>query len=335
MAPTRAQRRLLEIAQGFRIAAVLIAVAEFGIARHLATHPLSTEELARAVGADARAVGRLLRAAAALGMVLETENGWVLTPDAAETLVPESPSSLARYLEAQAAFYRRWGLLTETVRSGHALEASRREEESASWVRRFTLMLYEIARTTSDDIAAALLPILTGRPHPRLLDLGGGHGEFAMALARIHPTLEGTIFDLPPVIEVARELVEQNGLADRIRLRAGDFFQDPLGDSYDLVLVFGVLNGMDEGRAQRLLALVHQALAPGGWVAIRATPPDPSPADRLQHALMDLQMLLATDSGHAPTAEELEGWLRSTGYVDLHWRRTPDASVAVLLGRRH
>ncbi|MCX2727441.1 methyltransferase [Thermomicrobium sp. 4228-Ro] len=333
MPPTTAQRRILELAQSFRTAAVAIAFAELDIGTQLAAGPLPTERLAAAVGADPLALARFLRAAAALDLVVETAAGWQLTPLAAETLVPESPHSLARFLANQAAFYRRWGLLTEAVRTGRAPEASRREEDRADWVRRFTLMLYEVARMTSDDIAAALLPLLRDLPHPRVLDLGGGHGEYAMALARAHPTLEAAVFDRPPVVAVTQELIASQGLSDRVRTLAGDFFVDPLGAGYQLVLLFGVLNGMDEEGALRLLRRVRDALAPGGWLAIRATPPDATPQARLQHALHDLQMLLATERGRNPTADELAAWLSSVGFSTLEWRTVDDAT-ALLLAQR-
>lgn len=334
MPPTQAQRRILEFAQGFRISAVLITFAELGLARHLAARPLSTAELAQAAGVDAQALARFLRAAAALDLVSETPQGWQLSTLATETLLPDSPQSLAHFLAAQAAFYRRWGLLTDAVRSGRAPEASRREETATDWVRHFTLMLYEIARTVSDDVAAALVPLIEGIQRPRVLDLGGGHGEYAMALARAHPTLEAVVFDLPPVTEVTSELIARSGLTDRVSPLPGDFFRDPIGEGYNLVLLFGVLNSMNEEEARRLLSLVYQALAPGGWLAIRATPPHPTPEARLQHALLDLQMLLATEHGHHPTAAELERWLYEIGFTDLQWRSVPDGNVTLLLARR-
>ncbi len=331
---TQAQRQILELAQSFRISAVVITFAKLDLARHLTTRPLSTDELAQAAGVDARALARLLQAAAALDLVSETAQGWQLSALAAETLLPDSPHSLAHFLAAQAAFYRRWGLLYDAVQSGQAPEASRREETAADWVRRFTLMLYEIARTVSDDVAATLVPLLLGIERPRVLDLGGGHGEYAMALARAHPTLEAIVFDLPPVTEVTSELLARSGLSDRVRILAGDFFRDPIGEGYNLILLFGVLNSMNEEEARQLLKLVHRALVPAGWLAIRATPPHPTPEARLQHALLDLQMLLATEHGHHPTAAELEHWLREARFTDLQWRTLPDSNVTLLLAQR-
>jgi SAM-dependent methyltransferase len=333
MPPAPSQQRILEFAQSFRIAALAITFAELGIAEHLVDGPKSTSDLAFAVGADPSALARFLRAAAALDLVTETPAGWQLTDSSRETLVLTSPFSLAYFLAAQAVFYRRWGLLAEAVRTGRAPDASRREEDASDWVRRFTLMLYEVARLTSEDVAKALLPLLADRPRPRVLDLGGGHGEYAMALARLHPGLEATVFDRPPVIAVTRELVDRQGLGDRIQLQAGDFFEDPFGDDYDLVLLFGVLNGMGEPEAERLLRRVRQALLSTGWLAIRATPPKASPSAILRHALHDLQMLLATEHGRNPTAQDLESWLERTGFHERRWIAITDPDTALLVAR--
>jgi hypothetical protein len=84
---------------------------------------------------------------------------------------------------------------------------------------------------------------------------------------------------------------------------------------------------MGEEEALSLLRRVRDALAPGGWLAIRATPPDPSPQARLQHALHDLQMLLATERGRNPTADELEAWLTTAGFGTREWRLVDGATV--------
>lgn len=335
MPPTEGQQRLRATVQGFRIASVLITYAELGIAAALANGPRSLEELAAATSTDPQALERLLRAAVVLDLVRETPAGWENTPLATETLVPSSPYSLVHYISHQRAFYRRWGLLTEAVRTGQAPAASRDEERAPDWVRSFTLMLYEVARTMSNDIAACLLPLLAPVQSPRVLDVGGGHGEYAMALVRARPDLTATIFDLPPVLAITQELVSAQQLGHRVFLQPGDFTRDPLGTHYDLVLLFGVLNGMAEQTARELLRKIATALRPGGWLAIRATPPHPSPEAALQHALMDLQMLLATERGRMPDSETLLLWLKEAGLRDMHWRQVgEEVEVSLLLAQR-
>ncbi len=328
-------RRLIALVQGYQTAALLITYAELGIADQLATRPCSAAEVAQAVGADAGATARLLVAAEALGFAARSGDTWHNTPLAQETLVSSAPRSLVNFLRHQGAFYRRWSRLTEAVRTGRRPEENRHDEAAADWARSFTLMLYDIARMHAPGIAAALVPLITGFPQPpRVIDVGGGHGEYAMELARQVPGLEAVVFDLPPVIAVTEELIARAGLSDRVRAVAGDFHQDPLGSGYDLALLFGVLVSEDEASALRLLAKVREALAPGGWVAITVHAPD-NPEGRLRQALRDLHMLLSTDRGRVPDAATVAAWLARAGFVAPQRRPIEgDPANQVLVARR-
>jgi len=90
---------------------------------------------------------------------------------------------------------------------------------------------------------------------------------------------------------------------------------------------------MGEPEAERLLQRVRQALMSTGWLAIRATPPKASPSAILRHALHDLQMLLATEHGRNPTAQDLESWLERTGFHERRWIAITDPDTALLVAR--
>lgn len=330
-----AHRQIIALAQSYQTAALLIAYSELGIADQLANGPRTAAEIAGAVGADAGAVTRLLAAAEALGLAARSGDAWQNTPLAEETLASGSPRSLVNFLRHQGAFYRRWSRLAEAVRTGRRPEENRQDEAAADWVRSFTLMLYDIARLQAPSVAATLAPLLAELPHaPRIIDVGGGHGEYAMELARQVPGLEAVVFDLPPVIAVTEELIARAGLQDRVRAVAGDFHRDPLGSGYDLALLFGVLVSEDESSALRLLATVREALAPRGWIAITVHAPE-NPEARLRQALRDLHMLLSTERGRVPDAATIESWLAKAGFVSP--QRLPiegDPANQVLVARR-
>ncbi|MCM8750111.1 acetylserotonin O-methyltransferase [Thermomicrobiaceae bacterium CFH 74404] len=328
-------RQIVALAQGYQTAALLIAYAELGIADQLAGGPRSAAEVAQAVGADPAAVARLLAAAEALGLAARSGDRWQNTPLSEETLVSDSPRSLVNFLRHQGAFYRRWSRLAEAVRTGRRPEENRQDEAAGDWVRSFTLMLYDIARVQAPLVATALTPLLAELPRPpTIIDVGGGHGEYAMELARQVPGLEAVVFDLPPVIAVTRELIARAGLQDRVRAVTGDFHQDSLGSGYDLALLFGVLVSEDEPSALRLLGKVREALAPGGWIAITAHAPD-NPEARLRQALRDLHMLLSTERGRVPGVATIESWLATAGFAES--QRLPiegDLANQVLVARR-
>src|SRR4029078_3256749 len=71
-----------------------------------------------------------------------------------------------------------------------------------------------------------------------MLDIGGSHGFYSVALCRKHDGLRSAIRDLPQAIEHAAPLLAAEGMGDRVVHRAGDALADDLGtDSYDLVRI--------------------------------------------------------------------------------------------------
>ncbi|OIQ08052.1 O-methyltransferase [Moorella thermoacetica] len=54
-----------------------------------------------------------------------------------------------------------------------------------------------------------------------LLDLGGGHGLYAIALCQVNPNLKAVVFDKPHVIACTGEFIWQYGLEDRVIVRGG------------------------------------------------------------------------------------------------------------------
>jgi hypothetical protein len=93
----------------------------------------------------------------------------------------------------------------------------------------------------------------------RMLDLGGGHGLYAIALCQKNPHLEATVFDLPPVIDATSTFIARYR-TDRVTVLPGDFFCDPIGSGYDII--FSSSN--PGGKVPALIPKIAAALNPGG-----------------------------------------------------------------------
>ena len=65
--------RLRQLIMGFRVTQLIYVAARLGLADHLAGKPQTAQELAAAVCAEPRALYRLLRALASLGVFSEFE----------------------------------------------------------------------------------------------------------------------------------------------------------------------------------------------------------------------------------------------------------------------
>ena len=95
------------------------------------------------------------------------------------------------------------------------------------------------------------------------MDLGGATGHLALAAKDRYPGLQVTLFDLPEVIEFAKDRFRRIDLD----LVAGDFFSDPL-PAADLYAVGRILHDWSEDKIRRLLARIYTALPNGGGLLI-------------------------------------------------------------------
>ncbi len=195
-----------------------------------------------------------------------------------------------------------------------------------------------MARLLAPVIAAALaLPDDRGQVrHPplRVIDVGGCHAAYSIALARRHPLLAAVVFELPAVAPFAREIIAQEGLADRVTVQEGDFQRQGLGADYDVALVFGVLNGEPPEGRPALIRKAYDCLHPGGRIVLRDFVLDDDRAGPSEAALFALQMLLATESGGLDTRSDWAAWLAEAGFAPPHTITLPHGAGALTIAEK-
>ena len=323
------RHRILDTLRAFRTSQVLIACAELGVFEVLANGPLTETEIASALHVDTRGLSLLLNAAAAFEFLTKYDGRFTNSPMADSCMARHDANYIGDMLKLEGAFYHRWGHLVNAVKTGQRPEENIRDEDTGDWVRNFELALYKMARPVAPVIAEIMA--LPEDRYVRVLDVGGGHGGYSLALARRYPKLTATVFELSRVVPVTREIIAQAGLADRVFVQEGDFQRDDLGSSYDVALVFGVLNGESEAGRAALIARVYSCLKPGGCIVIREFVLDTDRAGPPEAALFALQMLLVTDAGGLSTFDEVSQWLRDAGFAPPQVRPLPAGVGAALI----
>jgi SAM-dependent methyltransferase len=317
VSPEDYARQIRQTVSGYRLAQIYITFAELELGAALQDGPLSLEELANRVGADQRSLERFIEAAIAFGIVRRTDGEQLeLTEPARQVLAPSGSHSISNLLKLDAAFYERWGRLAQAVRMGKRPPENRAQEDQPGWVRRFTLALFDNARQVAPAVAEA---IATALPDPgdrplRLIDIGGGHGAYSLSIAEKRPDINATVFDLPPVIEVTRDIVAKSNVRNRVETVAGDFHEDPLGENYDVALLFGVLHGETPENAPRLVRAIHRALRPGGLLLIRSHGRAQGTHEPGERELFDLHMLLSTEGGVVQRAMDTTALVEANGF---------------------
>lgn len=306
------RKRLQEMAQSYRQAQVLITCVNLGVFNILDRCPSTAADVAQATGTDPRGMALLLNTAVALELLDKQEQVFCNKPLISGFLLPDVPGNMVRSFNFQSGFYRRWGYLEEAVRTGQRPEENRLDEKPDTWIHDFVQGMYNLACFVAPTIAESLT-FPEDKPI-KLIDVGGCHGAYSMALANKYPLLTATVFDLPRVGPVARQIINQAGFNDRVSVQEGDFQKEGLGNGFDVALVFGVLNGEPPTGRPALIQKVFDALKPGGQIVLRDFVLDSDRAGPPEAAIFALQMLLATDSGGLDTRDDWERWLEEAGF---------------------
>jgi cyclopropane fatty-acyl-phospholipid synthase-like methyltransferase len=192
----------------------------------------------------------------------------------------------------------------------------------------------ELARLSADEVAKKLrLP----EDSRSLLDIGGGHGWYSAQLCRRHPQLTATVADLPGSAAIGREIIARAGMSDRVAHRDADVTTDDLGSGYDAVLCFNLLHHLTAEQTVALFAKCHDALAPGGTLAVMDAFAEPSRRTSAQANVLGLFMYLSSGS-QVHTPDRLYGWLRDAGFGAprrIRILRIPGQAMYVVTKRRN
>lgn len=190
--------------------------------------------------------------------------------------------------------------------------------------REFLMGMHGFGVISSPQVVAAF--DLT--PFRRIADLGGATGHLTIAACQRYPQLCGIVFDLPDAVTLAREIVGQSPVADRIEIVPGDFFVDPLPEA-DLFALGRILHDWTEEKILRLLERVHARLPVGGGVLIAEKLLLDDKSGPRWAQMQSLNMLTCTE-GKERTLAEYESLLHRVGFADVQGCRTTAPIDAVL-----
>jgi ubiquinone/menaquinone biosynthesis C-methylase UbiE len=179
---------------------------------------------------------------------------------------------------------------------------------------------YDATRGASPSVLGPLREALAGAPGKQLVDVGGGTGNYARALAD-----EG--WDLL-VVDRSRAMLAR-AAAKGLATREGDAQALPLPDgSADAVMLVSMLHHVDD--PAKALAEARRILRPGGRLALMAFTRE------------DLEGLWYSDwfpstrawmAASHPTLEELREHLPGARRIPLEFHDVEDASLAALASR--
>jgi hypothetical protein len=316
-----------ELSNAIVASIALHAVAELGVADHLADQPMSAASLANACGATTDALDRALRLLVSCGVFQHQDGGYRHT-ESSQLLRSDHPMSMRAFarLNGMPVFAASFAEFGHSLRTGSPSLGlvdpkglwnylSDHPDEAAVFEQAMTGKAHA-------DIAA-VLDAYDFSPHGRIADIAGGHGHLITAVLAHHEDAHGVLFELPAV---AAEVTP----TPRLDVVAGDFFTDPL-PACDAYLLMNIVHDWADPQAAAILAAVARAgRSSGATVLIVETV---MPDDSQPHWAKTLDVLmLAVTGGRERTRAGYDRLLDTAG-IDLVQTLPTATSFSIVEGQ--
>ncbi len=315
-------QQLMGLANGYAESKALLVANELGVFTAIGTDGRRADELSASCRTTREGMELLLQALLGLGLLRMKSGRYWNTPLGRTFLDGHSPRAITNLLWLLNHHWSDWTSMTRALRHGPPGWAP--ITKTANFRRRFALAMQERSRMLAHPtIDSFRLP----RQAERFLDLGCGAGSYAIALARRYPALQGLLVDQS--VTVAKELLRQERLTDRMHVQEGDLLTTPLPADMDIVLLSNVLHDFGRKDNRRLLRRARKALRPGGKLFIVEyflTRDETRPAEA---AVFSLLMYAFTGAGRCYSWNEVEDWLTEAGFGRCR-RHTVTGSIGTL-----
>ena len=313
---------ILQTAFGFWSSKVLLTAVELSVFTRLGDRALTGADLGAELGLHPRGIHDFLDALVAMGFLERDGDGAPAKyrNNAAGRLYLDrtSPRYVGGILEMlNARLFRFWGDLTEALRTGKPQNEVKHGqkgmfEELYAEEARLEQFLNAMTGLSRINFEALAEKCDFGR-YKTLCDVGGATGLLSIEVAKRHPHIACTSFDLPVVEPIAKKSIAAAGLSSRVRTAAGDFFDDPLPKA-DVITMGMILHDWNLEKKRHLIRSAYEALPKGGaFVAIEALIDD----RRRENAfglLMSLNMLIEFGDAFDFTAADFRSWCGDVGF---------------------
>ena len=330
---------ILQTAFGFWNSKVLLTAVELGLFTTLADRRMTGAELISALHLHPRATPDFFDALVAMKFLDREGDGpqarYFNTPEGIMFLDTASPRYIGGILiMLNTRLFKFWNDLPDALRTGRPQNEIKHGhkgmfEELYSDLPRleqFMEAMTGISRINFETFAERF----DFSTFKTLCDIGGATGLLSIEIAKRHPHLTCTSYDLPAVESIAKKHIAAAGLEHRIRTASGDFFKDQLPKA-DLITMGMILHDWNFEKKMHLIRSAYDALPAGGaLVAIEALIDD-ARRENVQGLLMSLNMLIEFGDAFDYSGADFRQWCREVGFTRfeiIHLAGPSSAAVA-------
>jgi ubiquinone/menaquinone biosynthesis C-methylase UbiE len=301
--------QLSKFFRAYRKSHAIFTAYELGVFDRISKSPVEINVMVKELGLSKKGLTRLLSVLCALGIIEKESSVYTLSADYESLLNPNSPNHIGGLIDHEIHLNKRWGKLSESVKSGEPVKKVEVQTNSKD-TQRFITAMAAIGQRS----APILLEHVGLRGTEHLLDLGGGPGIYAEKFLDEYPDLQITLFDQPETIKVAQSVLSNHTSFRNIEFISGNFQNDPIGENYDIIFSSNVIHIFGSESLKSLFDKCHQALKPGGRLLIKDFFLNDDYTGPEFTSLFSLHMLMSTEDGKCYSDSEMISLLEESNF---------------------
>lgn len=305
---------------GYTIPRFLYVVAKLGIADLLKDGSQHCDALAAATNTHSDSLYRVLRALAGIGIFAETQPRCFELTSLANCLQSNAPDSLRNnaILRGEEYYQKPWANLMYSVETGksafehlYGMDLFEYYEQNSAGRKLFHGDSF-VSKEESAKMCAPYLEAYDFSSIDKLIDVGGSKGYILAGILEAYPTMTGILFDLPKVIDEAKNLHEAISVNDRFQLVAGSFFET-VPEGGDAYLLREVIHLYDDERAIAILKRCHEAMKEQGRLLVLERVMSPEYESYIDK-IADVHLLVMCPGGRERSQTEFQDLFESAGF---------------------
>lgn len=304
--------RVMQVASGYWQSCALHAANRLDIFNLLDGQAKDLDTLAQETESDRRCLGALLSALVSMDF-LDRDGDVFRNNEFSQTFLSNS----SKFYQGGIVYmfenwYEAWGGLYNTVKTGKP-SALMHQEYSDEETRNYMMGMHNRALSQSGVLTD--LFDLSGKK--QLMDVGCGPATFAVKFCEKYDGLNAVAMDREQNLQIAKEIVDQFGMQDRVELRPGDYNTDSLGTGNDAMLLSSMTNQESPENIKQLLQKCYDSMNKDGVIMIQEQLLHADKKGPQLAALIGVNQVINTVGGSSYSTAEMEEILSQVGFVDI------------------
>ncbi len=297
---------------GYRAPLIIFAAHSTGIFSELGTSRYSAEQISKNLRLDERAVEIVLDSLVALNLLIKRKMLYENSQMAKTYLLPDSPDYRGDMVNHSRHLINSWMNIGSILKEGSDVLPAKKKK-SPEELRDFIMAMANVGLESIN----LMLGEIDFSVFNFVLDLGGGPGTYLSVLCSNYPELKAVLFDLPDVIDIAKENLDSLDINDRISFIKGDFLIDEIGSGYDCIIVSNIIHSLGPEQIKNIIYKSYNALDSGGKILIKDFFLEENRTKPSAGAVFAVNMLVNTEDGRSYTWEEVSGWMKDAGFCKM------------------